>query len=234
MIDQLPLYVTVVFVLTTLLTIGFLFYAVRAIRPPGLSSNLLVFLLPFWMIVTAFLAMGGVYRQFDVLPPRAFIFGMLPALLVIATYFLFFRGRFIERLSLKALTILHIVRIPVEMVLLWLFQYGLVPQVMTFEGRNFDILSGLTAPVVFWLGFRGNTTNRPLLIVWNLAALALLANIVITALLSFPSPIQRFGFEQPNVGVTYFPFIWLPAIIVPIVLFAHLASLWKLLRGQTS
>ena len=49
--------------------------------------------------------------------------------------------------------------------------------------------------------------------------LGLLANIVIIAVLSFPSPIQQFGFEQPNIGLAYFPFIWLPAIIVPIVLF---------------
>jgi hypothetical protein len=105
---------------------------------------------------------------------------------------------------------------------------------MTFEGRGFDIISGFTAPIVVWLAFRNNKTNRGLLIVWNLIALGLLVNIVVIALLSFPSPIQRFGFEQPNVGVAYFPFIWLPAIIVPIVLFAHLAALWKLFRGQTS
>jgi hypothetical protein len=57
-----------------------------------------------------------------------------------------------------------------------------------------------------------------------------LANIVIIAILSAPTPMQKFGFEQPNVGVVYFPFIWLPTIIVPIVLFAHLASLLQVSR----
>jgi len=51
-------------------------------------------------------------------------------------------------------------------------------------------------------------------------------------MLSLPSPIQKFGIEQPNVAVAYAPFIWLPAIVVPIVLFSHLAALWKLYRGQ--
>ena len=234
MIDSLPLYVTVVFVLTTLLTIGLLFRSFRNVRPAGFPSGLITFLIPFWMIMTGLLSMSGFYQQFQYLPPRVATFAIFPAVVLIILYFIFFRASFIERLSLKTLTIFHIVRIPVEFVLLWLFQFGFVPQVMTFEGRNFDVLSGLTAPLIFWLAFRGGRPNRPLLIGWNLAALALLVNIVVTAILSFPSPIQRFGFEQPNVGITYFPFIWLPAIIVPIVLFAHLASLWRLLTDRTS
>jgi len=234
MIESVPFYVIVVFVLTTLLTIWLFLQTFTKTVIRGFARNLLTFLIPFWLVLTAFMAMNGVYQQSGSLPPRVVTLGVLPALLVIVTYFIFFRYEFIERLSLKTLTILHVIRIPVELTLLWLFQAGQVPLIMTFEGRNFDILSGLTAPLALWLGFRGGRVYRTLLILWNLFALALLANIVITAILSFPSPMQRFGFEQPNVGITYFPFIWLATIIVPIVLFAHLASLWKLLRGQTS
>lgn len=161
-------------------------------------------------------------------------FAVGPALIIILLYFLLFRSSFIERLSIRVLTLLHIVRVPVELVLLWLFQAGAIPRAMTFEGLNFDILSGISAPLIFWLAFRRGQTNKPLLVVWNIAALALLLNIVIVALLSFPSPMQRVGFDQPNMGVTYFPFIWLPALIVPIVLFSHLAALWQLLFRKTS
>ncbi len=103
---------------------------------------------------------------------------------------------------------------------------------MTFEGRNFDILSGLTAPVVYWLGFRGGKIKRPLLIIWNILALGLLINIVATAILSFPCPFQQMAFDQPNRGVLYFPFIWLPTVVVPLVLFSHLISLWRLLTDR--
>jgi hypothetical protein len=119
------------------------------------------------------------------------------------------------------------------MVLFWLFQAGQIPQLMTFEGRNFDILSGLTAPLIYWLAFRGGKTNRRLLIVWNLFALALLINIVVNAFLSFPFSFQQFAFDQPNRAVLYFPFVWLPSVIVPIVLFCHLASLWQLLSKDS-
>jgi hypothetical protein len=230
MIDSLPFYVTVVFVLTTLLTIGFLFRSFRDIRLPRMAPGLLIFLIPFWMFLTAWLAMGGFYEQFQYVPPRLAIFGVFPALVLIALYFILFRRSFIERLSLPVLTLLHVIRVPVELVLLCLFRFGFIPQIMTFEGRNFDILSGLTAPLVFWMAFRGGRINKPLLIGWNLITLGLLANIVIIAILSAPTPMQKFGFEQPNVGVVYFPFIWLPTIIVPIVLFAHLASLLQVSR----
>jgi hypothetical protein len=229
MTDALPLYVTVVFVLTTLLTIGLLLRSFRDIRPPGPAQSLITFLIPFWMILTAMLSIGGFYSQFEYVPPRVAVFGILPSLLLIAVLFVFFRT-FIDRLSLKLLTLLHIIRIPVELVLLWLFQAGLIPQIMTFEGRNFDVLSGISAPIVYFIVFRRRTVNRTALIVWNLITLGLLLNIAIIANLSFPSPMQHFGLDQPNIGLTYFPFIWLPVIIVPIVLFAHLASLWQLLR----
>ncbi len=116
---------------------------------------------------------------------------------------------------------------------LWLYQHGQVPQLMTFEGGNFDILSGLTAPLVAWLAFRGGKINHSLLIVWHLLAFGLLLNIVVTAILSLETPFQQFAFEQPNRGVLYFPFIWLPAIIVPIVFVSHIISLWQLLKQKT-
>jgi len=101
---------------------------------------------------------------------------------------------------------------------------------MTFEGRNFDILSGITAPVIYYFGFKGKGLNTKLLLTWNFICLTLLINIVINAILSVPFSFQKFGFDQPNIALLYFPFIWLPCCIVPLVLLAHLASIRKLLK----
>jgi hypothetical protein len=103
---------------------------------------------------------------------------------------------------------------------------------MTFEGRNFDILSGLSAPIIYFFAFRNGQVNRNLLIVWNIGALCLLTNIVTIAVLAFPSRFQMIGFDHPNIGVTYFPFVWLPSVVVPIVFFCHVASLYKLLVSR--
>jgi hypothetical protein len=50
-----------------------------------------------------------------------------------------------------------------------------------------------------------------------------------------PSPVQRLAFEQPNVALLHFSFGWLPAVLVPLVLLAHVAALRQLLaRGARS
>jgi hypothetical protein len=229
MIENLPLYIVVTFILTTLLTVGIFQYAIKRGAFSSKATKILHFLLPLWLIFQATISILGFYQITDTTPPRMVAFGVFPALLFIIGLFIFSRD-FIEKLPLQTLTFLHVIRIPVELVLLWLFQNGQVPQLMTFEGRNFDILSGITAPIVAWLAFRGGKINKPLLIIWNAVCLILLFNIVFHAAFSIPSPIQQFASEQPNRAVLHFPFVWLPTMVVPIVLFCHLVSLWQLLR----
>ncbi len=230
MIENLPGYISITFIATTFITVIFFIYAVRQTVFDTPAAKIFLFSLSFWLIFQMILGLGGFYLKTDVIPPRILFAGVFPAFLLIISYFIFARKSFVEKLPLKTLTILHIIRIPVEIVLFWLFQEKMIPEVMTFEGRNFDILSGLTAPIVVWLGFRNGKINRPLLIIWNILALGLLFNIVITAILSFPFPFQQLAFDQPNRAVLYFPFVWLPTVIVPIVLFNHLISLWKLFK----
>lgn len=231
--ESLPPYVSIVFILTTFVTVGFLLQAIKATGLGSVASKLLLFILPLWILLQAVLGAGGFYQATDKVPPRLFLFGVLPALALIVVYFLFFRRGFIASLPLRHLTLLHVVRVPVELTLLWLFTGGLVPRIMTFEGWNFDILSGLLAPVVYFAAFRGGSSKRTLLIAYNVIGLLLLINIVSIAILSLPTPLQRLAFDQPNRAVLLFPYVWLPTIIVPIVLFSHLAALWKLAKGKT-
>jgi hypothetical protein len=228
MIPDVPVYLMLVFVLTGLLTVGTFLFAVWKAGLQSLGGKLLFGFVIIWLVMQSALALAGFFQDYSVVPPRTFAFGPLPFFVLAFVYLIFFRD-YLALLPLKLLTIIHIIRVPIEFCLLWLFQSGLVPIEMTFEGRNFDIISGITAPVVYFLAFRNGKVNRPLLIAWNIGALALLANIVTIAVLAFPSPFQMVGQAQPNVGVTFFPFIWLPSVIVPIVFFSHVASLWKLI-----
>jgi hypothetical protein len=127
---------------------------------------------------------------------------------------------------------LHIVRIPVELVLFWLFTNKTIPELMTFEGRNFDILSGLSAPIIYYYAFVKKKINRNIMLLWNFVCLGLLINIVIHAILSAPFPFQQLAFSQPNRAVLYFPFIWLPGCIVPLVLLSHLAAIRQLIMNR--
>ena len=231
MIEQVPAYISIVFLITSFLTFGIFAYAIKRVGFDHLWSKLLLFIIPFWMLFQAVFALSGFYLHTESFPPRLPIFAVLPAVVLIAVCFVTASGRdFIEKLPLRSLTILHVIRIPVELTLAWLFDQGLIPQVMTFHGWNYDILSGILSVIVTLIAFRSHKINTKLLIAFNIVGLALLINIVTIAILAAESPMQKLAFDQPNRGVLYFPYIWLPAMIVPIVLFCHLTSLWKLIK----
>ncbi|GAB3320417.1 hypothetical protein GCM10027511_30720 [Hymenobacter humi] len=181
----------------------------------------------------AALAVAGFYQtHLEALPPRLVVGAILPAVLLMVAVMVSARGRrWITRLPMADLAAISVVRVGVELGLYALAAYRLVPELMTFEGRNFDILAGLTALVVEGL-LRRQQLGRGWLLAWHVASLALLANIVGLALLAAPTPAQQLAFEQPNVAVMRFPFVWLPAFIVPVVLFSHVASLYKMLRPR--
>ena len=222
---SLPLALYGTFIGTTLLGI-WLFY--RAANSSGRVLGGLV----GWLLVQSFIALSGFYTVAASRPPRLLL-ALLPPLLVIVGLFNTAAGRrFLDGLRLDRLTLVHVVRVPVELVLFWLFLHKAVPQLMTFEGRNYDVLSGLSAPVVYYLAFRGRQLGWRGLLAWNVICLGLLLNIVVNAVLSAPTVVQQFAFDQPNVAILYFPFIALPSCLVPLVALAHLAAIRRLLRGR--
>ncbi|MBK8487818.1 MAG: hypothetical protein IPL48_08530 [Bacteroidetes bacterium] len=223
--ENLPIYISIVFGLTTILTVG-IFY-----KATNYSKSTLIILLS-WLALQTAIGLSGFYTMTETIPPR-FILLVLPPLLLIILLFTTSRGKqYIDSLNAKTLTILHIIRIPVEIVLFWLFVNKAVPELMTFEGRNFDILSGLTAPIIFYFGFIRKNLNRKIILIWNVISLGLLINIVVNAVLSAPFPFQKFAFDQPNIAILYFPFNWLPSCVVPLVLLSHLATIRQLLLGE--
>ena len=92
MIESLPAYISITFILTTFLTVGFLVYAVRQSSLDTIPAKLLIGLIAFWLIFQAILGSGGFYQKTDTIPPRVFAFGVLPSVLLIAIYFFFFRN----------------------------------------------------------------------------------------------------------------------------------------------
>jgi hypothetical protein len=225
---ETPLYVVALFIATTLLTLGLLYRAFAKISMPIAQKVLWGSLA--WLGLQGVVFATGFYLKTDTVPPR-FALAVVPTFIAIA-YFLTKKSsaNVLNKLSLKDLTLVHVCRIPVEIGLLWLYQSQQIPQIMTFEGRNFDVFSGLTALPMVWYAFQNDTIKRTPLLIWNIICLALVCIIVVIALLSAPTPFQQFGFEQPNIGVLKFPFGWLPSFIVPVVVFCHLVSIRLLLK----
>jgi hypothetical protein len=237
MINNLPTYLTLTFGLTTVATLILFIWTIRSSDSEMTRSKAIrtLIALIIWLIIQAVLTLNNIYNtDTNSFPPKIMLVGILPAILTIILLFVTSGGRkFIDSLPLKNLTYLNMVRIPVEIVLLWLFLNKAVPALMTFEGRNFDIFAGITAPFIAYFGFGKQKISRNAILIWNFICLGLLINIVVNALFSAPSPIQKFAFEQPNIAILNFPFSWLPTFIVPIVLFGHLTSIRQLSKRKT-
>jgi len=234
MIKNLPLYISYFFILITIITLLLFYIAVKksTSETTRKKANIILIGLTCYLLIQLVLTITNVYNSNTAsMPPKILLFGVLPITFIIILLFFTQKGRqFIDSLPLINITYLNIIRIPVELVLWWLFLNKAVPQLMTFEGRNFDILAGITAPFIAYFGLTKGKLSRQAIWVWNFICLVLLLNIVVYAILSAPGPIQKFGFDQPNIAILYFPFSWLPTFIVPIVLFGHLVSIRQLLN----
>jgi hypothetical protein len=221
--NTLPFFISILFCLTTLLTVA-LFYKASQ----GSKTTLIIIVL--WLALQSVLGLSGFYQVTNNVPPR-FIFLLAPPVLLIIGLLFHPKGKhFLDTLDNKTLTLLHLVRIPVELLLYGLMLHKAVPELMTFEGRNFDVLSGLSAPVIYYFGFIKKTISPKMILAWNIICLGLLLNIVSLAVLSGPFPFQQFAFDQPNIALLYFPFVWLPCCIVPLVLLSHLAAIRNYLK----
>lgn len=228
--DDIEAHVPLVFICCIIATFGFLFFGVKlAAKKSNLPTILLIGLI-FWIALIGALSFSGFFLNFESRPPRVALV-VAPALMFIATLFILPRSRdFIRRMPIATLTHIHLVRIPVEIVLWWLFIAGTVPEAITFEGTNYDILVGITAPfaAIFLLGKKNRHTIAA--IIWNLLSLGLLANVVVRAVAATPYFMDSSAaIGSINLAMFYYPFIYLPLFIVPAVLFAHLASLYQLI-----
>lgn len=226
---EISTWIAILFIFTTLVTL-LCFYQIHK------SGKQLVGIF-IWMSVVGILGYLGFYRVQNTIPPR-FVFLLGPGILFVLVHFFLTRNNTVgHEHHLKWLTLIHTIRVPVEIVLYYVFIEGFIPGLMTFEGYNYDILSGISAPIIYYAVFVKKWIGKKGLLIWNFICLGLLVNILTIAFLSAQTPIQQLAFDQPNIGVAYFPFVWLPAVIVPIVLYSHLESikiLWKFRNHGTA
>ncbi len=223
--ENVPVFISIVFGFTVLLT-------VLLFNKAANKQKTVLIVITAWIVIQSLIGLSGFYAVSNATPPR-FMLLVLPPVMLIVLLFVSKKGKqFIDGLDTKTLTLIHIVRIPVELVLFSLFLYKTVPKIITFEGGNVDILSGLSAPFIYYFGFIKKQMNKGLIIAWNFLCLALLLNVVARAILSAPFPFQRLAFDQPTIAILYFPFVLLPGFIVPLVLFCHLVVIRRLVVKQ--
>ena len=180
-----------------------------------------------WIFFVSIWSLTGMMADFSLFP-----FNFMPILaiplvtILIITYSKIFK-EIIIHIPQQNLIRLQSFRIFVEILLWALYVINLAPVQMTFEGRNFDILAGLSAIIVAYFISKGSISKSGIAI-WNIVCLGLLINIVVIAILSLPTPFRIFMNEPTNTVVTEFPISFLPGLLVPLAYGLHFFSLRKL------
>lgn len=222
MIPDLPIWIDIVFIAIVILTIGLFHYS----NGKPVYVTIVIIILGG---IQSILAYFNFYQKTDTIPPRVLLV-LLPASLLIIYGLLAKQNKWVgTKRNVLTNTLSHVIRIPVEIVLYHLFIHKMVPELMTFEGRNFDILVGISALLISLFIYTKKITTKGL-IIWNLIGLFFVLFILVNGLLSAEFTFQQFGFEQPNKALLYFPYILLPAVVVPIVIYTHLSEITRLKR----
>jgi hypothetical protein len=189
--------------------------------------NRVLIALTFWAVFVSVLSLSGFAQNFGRFPLNVAPMMLIPLAALLIVTFLKTTREILTHVEPQAIIRLQSFRFFVELVIWLLFIEQMLPVQMTFEGRNLDIISGLTAPLIAWLVVN-QKMNKTLLVIWNLICLGFLVNIVSVAILSMPSPIQQFFNEPSNTTVTKFPYIFLPTFLVPLAYMLHFFSLRKI------
>ena len=177
-----------------------------------------------WAFVLAIISWSGFSQKFHLFPLNIAPILIVPLVTIVWVTFSNTTKQLLPLIPARHLIRLQVFRVAVEILLWLLFLQNMLPVQMTFEGRNFDVMAGITAPLVAYLF----SDNKKILLIWNLVCRGLLINIVGTAILSMPTPIQVFENEPANTIVAVFPFIFLPGFLVPLAYGLHFLSLRKL------
>ena len=185
-----------------------------------------------WTVLLSILSYNGFIADFSKLPPRPALTVLIPLPFIIWFAFSETGTKLLRSVPPHWLVYMQSFRIAVELLLLIAFLNNRIPVQMTFEGRNFDIATGVLAlPVGYLLAAKKPYAKR-LAVIFHITGLLLLLNILVIAVLSMPSPIRYFMNEPANTLVVQFPYVLLPGVLVPIAYGLHILSLRQLVSGK--
>jgi hypothetical protein len=186
-----------------------------------------------WMVLTAGLATKGVLSRADLTPPPMALLIAGVVALSVAIGVSPFGGRLAHDVPLTTLVALQMFRLPLELVMHRAATLGIMPNELSYTGYNLDIVTGTGAVVLFIALQVWPALPRAFVWAWNLWGLWCLMAIVVIAVTTAPM-VRAFG-DDPrhiNTWVLFFPYVWLPAVLVPIAIAGHLVVTRALLAAR--
>lgn len=175
------------------------------------------------MTGSAIAALSGQLSRFDFFPPPMFIMLVSITVIAFAIGLSSFGRDAAAEISLYTLIGLQSFRFPLELVMHYAGGLGIMQAQLSYSGYNFDIITGIGALVLFVMHKSSVRIPLPVLWVWNIWGSLCLVVIYIIAITTSPV-VRAFGDEPQNLNtwVLYFPYVWLPVVLVTIAISSHI------------
>ncbi len=185
-------------------------------------------LLATWFLAVTAAAVSGAWL--DPGSPRALGYIVPALLLAVVLWRAGWLQAAVQTMSPAAIPWLQTLRIGGGLTIIAAWATGLAPWGWAAPAAVGDILVGLGAAAVAFLLGTGLSWSRTAAQVWNVFGLVEVAYVVVRGLLAAPGPQQRIFETPPNLLPAVFPFLYLPAFILPLTVVLHILSLQQLAR----
>ncbi len=240
MISDIPQFVSISILLgmiTALLLAWYvLFRGVKNSDMPKEKQTATIFTIGFVLLSWFFVALIlGLQGFFEATPGGQFqnmLFTFIPLALGLG---LFFYSKTLKQI-IDATPMHWLVSIQIYRALgvffLILYSMQLLPAEFAIPAGIGDILIGITAPLVGYLYFIRKAIAQNLVILWSILGIADLVIAVTLGFLTSPGLLNLLSVEAPNVLVSVYPLVLIPAFGVPLSILLHVFALRKALREK--
>ncbi|MES2380641.1 MAG: hypothetical protein V4538_06355 [Bacteroidota bacterium] len=161
------------------------------------------------------------------LPPRLFVFVILPSFLLI--FFIIkraYHSNLLPLLSPQKLTVIQSYRLAIELLFIGSVNAGLLNKEVTFEGYNFDLLFSISSILIYLLAYQYKVVSEKIVLYWNYLGLIVITSILFLFTTSIYFPLF-WGSEIPLMpsGFADFYFLLVPSLLMPLAVFIHILSI---------
>ena len=184
--------------------------------------------LVLWQAYIYLMTQTGIFLDFA-FPPKFALFLIFPLFLFSGVFI--FKNRkkeWISSIPSHWLIFFQSFRILVEIIFVYSVAAGILNKEASIEGYNYDMILGISAPIVGLLFYK-NIIGKNIVKLWNYLGLAILVSVIFVFMSSLYNP-QLFGSETillPKEAVHY-PYVLVAGFLMPVAVFIHLLSLAQL------
>jgi hypothetical protein len=187
--------------------------------------------LAVWYGLVTYLSMHGVFQATpDVKFPAILLAVFLP---IAGGLWLIVRSKtmaaVVDATPLSWLVAIQTYRVA-GIVFLILLSMHRLPAAFALPAGKGDILVGLLAVPVAWMIHKGSRAAIPAAYAWNILGILDFVVALATGFLTSPGRFQMVALGDPNLLVSIYPLVMVPAFLVPLSSILHGVCIWKLQR----